>query len=133
MMAGVVRILLFILYVNNVCSRHFRGGTITYKIIGTSGSTVFIQITQTYLYTWPLIYCDEAAIWSQSTPNMSSFSEYYYQLNCISDCATSGGYQPVPVRTYCTDYSAPMTISVTQRTDIVNLTSGAYFTVAFAS
>lgn len=132
-MAYVVRMLLFILFVNNVGSRHFRGGTITYKIIGTSGSMVSIQITQTYLYTWPLIYCDETRIWSQSTPNMSAFSEYYYLLNCISDCTTSGGYQPVPVRTYCTDYSAAMTISVTQRTDMVNLTSGAYFTVAFAS
>ncbi|CAF5191973.1 unnamed protein product, partial [Rotaria magnacalcarata] len=42
-------------------------------------------------------------------------------------------YVPVPIRPYCIDYSAPMSISTTQRTDIVNITIGAYFTVAFQS
>lgn len=133
MTTPIVEILLLILHVNRICSRHFQGGTITYKLVETSGSTVSIRITQTYLYTWPLVYCDESRIWSQSTPNMSTFSEYYYNLSCISNCTTSGGYQPVPVRTYCTDYSRAMGISGTQRTDVVNLTSGAYFQVAFAS
>ena len=112
---------------------HFQGGTITYKIVGTYGSTISIMITQTYLYRWPLIYCDDSRIASQSTPNSSSFAEYNYDLNCVANCTTTGGYVPVPVRTYCTDYSSAMAISVTERTDTVNLTSGAYFTVAFVS
>lgn len=118
---------------NTVCPKHFEGGTITYKIVGTSGSTVSIAITQTYLYKWPLVYCDDAKIASQSTPNISSFAEYNYTLNCVANCTTAGGYQAVPVRTHCTDYSSVLAISVTQRTDVVNLTSGAYFTVAFVS
>ncbi|CAF0937259.1 unnamed protein product [Rotaria sp. Silwood1] len=112
---------------------HFQGGTITYKIINTYGSTVSIMITQTYLYRWPLVYCDNSYILSQTSPNISSFSEYNYKLNCVANCTTKGGYIPVPVRPYCIDYSAVMSISVTQRTDIVNLTSGAYFKVAFVS
>ncbi|CAM4767846.1 unnamed protein product [Rotaria magnacalcarata] len=112
---------------------HFQGGTITYKIMNTNGSTVSIMITQTYIYRWPLIYCDNADILSQSSPNMSAFPEYNYKLNCISNCTTDGGYVPVPIRPYCIDYSAPMSISTTQRTDIVNITIGAYFTVAFQS
>ncbi|CAF0911332.1 unnamed protein product [Rotaria sordida] len=112
---------------------HFQGGTITYKIINTYGSKVSIMITQTYIYKWPLVYCDNSYILSQSTPNISSFNEYNYKLNCIANCTTRGGYIAVPVRTYCIDYSAAMSISVTQRTDIVNITSGAYFKVAFVS
>ena len=116
-----------------IYTNHFQGGTITYKIVNTYGSTVSIMITQTYIYKWALVYCDNARILSQSTPNSTSFAEYKYNLTCISNCSTTGGYKPVPVRTYCTDYSASMAISVTQRTDIVNITSGAYFTVAFVS
>lgn len=133
MITRIVQTLILAFYMHMVCSRHFQGGTITYKIVDISGSTVSIMITQTYLYKWPLVYCDEARILSQSTPNSSTFAEFYYTLDCVSNCTTTGGYQPVPVQTYCTDYSSAMAISVTQRTDIVNLTSGAYFTVAFVS
>ncbi|CAF2734835.1 unnamed protein product [Rotaria sp. Silwood2] len=112
---------------------HFQGGTITYKIINTYGSTVSIMITQTYLYRWSLVYCDNSYILSQSSPNISTFSEYNYKLNCVANCTTKGGYIAVPIRPYCIDYSAAMSISTTQRTDIVNITSGAYFKVAFVS
>ncbi|CAF3403170.1 unnamed protein product [Rotaria socialis] len=121
------------LCIHLACTSHFQGGTITYKIMNTYGSTISIMITQTYIYRWPLIYCDNSYILSQSSPNMSAFPEYNYKLNCISNCTTTGGYVPVPIRPYCIDYSAPMSISTTQRTDIVNITSGAYFTVAFQS
>ncbi|CAF0808852.1 unnamed protein product [Adineta steineri] len=116
-----------------VNTNHFQGGTITYKIVNTYESNVSIMITQIYLYKWPLIYCDNSYILSQSTPNMTDFSEYNYTLNCVANCTTAGGYKPVLIRTYCTDYSSAMAISVTARTDIVNLTLGAYFIVAFRS
>jgi hypothetical protein len=127
------KILILFLCIYMFNTSHFQGGTITYKIVGTYGSTISIMITQTYLYRWPLIYCDDASIASQSAPNDTTYKEYNYHLNCSANCSTTGGYIPVPVRTYCTDYSAAMAISVTERTDIVNLTSGAYFTVSFAS
>ena len=129
----IFQILIVVFIINIANSSHFQGGTITYKIVQSSGSIASVMITQTYLYRWPLVYCDNARISSQSSPNMSSFAEYNYNLSCVSNCTTTGGYQPVPVRTYCTDYSASMAISVTQRSDIVNLTTGAYFTVAFQS
>jgi len=117
-----------------VNTSHFEGGTITYKVVNTYGSTASIMITQTYLYRWPVIYCNNAAILSQSPSNITtSYSDYNANLTCVANCSTTGGYNPIPVRAYCTDYSAAMSISVTQRTDIVNLTIGAYFTVAFQS
>ena len=129
----IFQILILVFYLHMAPSSHFQGGTITYKIVNVSGSIVSIMITQTYLYRWPVVYCDNARILSQSAPNASFFPGFYYNLSCVSNCTTTGGYQPVPVQTYCTDYSSAMAISVTQRTDIVNLTSGAYFTVAFVS
>jgi hypothetical protein len=127
------KILILLSYIIIVNTSHFQGGTITYKIMNTYGSTVSIMITQTYIYRWSLIYCDNSLILSQSPPNITSFNDYNSHLNCTSNCSTSGGYQPVPVRAYCTDYSSSMSISVTQRDDIVNITSGAYFTIAFVS
>ena len=129
----IFQILIFVLTISITSSSHFQGGTITYKIVQSSGSIASIMITQTYMYRWPLIYCDNARILSQSSPNITGFSDYNYNLSCVSNCATSGGYQPIPVRSYCTDYSSSMAISVTQRSDIVNLTIGAYFTVSFQS
>jgi hypothetical protein len=116
-----------------VNSSHFQGGTITYKIVGTSGSTASIMITQTYIYRWPVVYCDDATILAQSPVNISYYAEYYVNLTCVSNCNNTGGYQPVPIITYCTDYSSATDITVTQRTDVVNITIGAYFTVAFQS
>jgi hypothetical protein len=129
----IFKILILLLFIILVKTSHFQGGTITYKILNTYGSTVSIMITQTYLYRWAYIYCDNALILSQSTPNYTTFSDYNATLTCVSNCNTTGGYTPVPVRAYCTDYSAAMAITVIERTDTVNLTIGAYFTVAFAA
>lgn len=129
----MLNVIVFILCIHMINTSHFQGGTVTYKIVNTYGSTVSIMITQTYLYRWPLIYCDNSYILSQSFPNISSFSDYNAKLNCLANCTTAGGYIPIPVRAYCTDYSAAMSISSTQRTDVVNITSEAYFRVGFVS
>jgi len=114
-----------------VKTSHFEGGTITYKLVNTSGSTVSIMITQTYIYRWAVIYCDNAGILSQSIANITGYSDYTANLTCVANCTTTGGYIPISVVGFCTDYSSVLSISVTERTDIVNLTIGAYFTVAF--
>lgn len=132
-MTIMFKILILLLFINIINTSHFEGGTITYKILNTTGSTAYIMITQSYLYKWPTIYCNNALILSQSIPNITGYSDYTDTLNCVANCTTAGGYKPLPVKSYCTDYSSSMFISVVERTDIVNLTIGAYFTVAFQS
>jgi hypothetical protein len=129
----IFQILILVFTITIANSTHFQGGTITYKILGTYGTTASIMITQTYIYRWPLVYCDNALILSQSAPNISTFASSFTNLSCVANCSTSGGYQAVPILTYCTDYSSTMDISVTERNDVLNLTIGAYFTVAFQS
>ncbi len=133
MVTTICQILILLLCLNIIYTTHFQGGTITYKILDTNGSTVSILITQTYLFRWATIYCDNSLILSQSEPNISTYASYSANLTCVSSCNTTGGYNPVPIKTYCTDYSSAMAISVTERTDIVNLTNDANFTVAFVS
>jgi hypothetical protein len=116
-----------------VNTSHFEGGTITYKVVNTYGSTASIMITQTYIYRWALIYCDESKILSQSIPNITIYNDYTANLTCVSNCTTSGGFTSVPVLANCIDYSSAMAISATQRTDIVNVTIGSYFTFAFVA
>lgn len=134
MMIG--RVIIFAFFVLILCVKicltsHFQGGTITYKIVADYGSTISVMITQTYMYKYSSVPCDNSLIASQSSPNLTSYPDYTRTLICISNCGTSGGYSPIPVLSYCTDYSIPMDISVTQRSDVVNLTNGSYFTVAY--
>ena len=113
---------------------HFDGGSITYKIINNTNSTVSIMITQTYIYVYPTIYCNNSYIINQSPPlNMAGRGENGKFLNCTENCTTSGGYIPVPLNPYCTDYSSAMSTTIGQRSDIVNISIGAYFVVAFAN
>lgn len=113
---------------------HFDGGTITYKIVNNTNSTAWISITQTYIYVYPTIYCNNSYIINQSPQlNMAGRGEYGQYLNCTANCTTSGGYVSIPLDPYCTDYSSAMSITIGQRSDIVKISIGAYFVVAFAS
>ncbi|CAF0912723.1 unnamed protein product [Didymodactylos carnosus] len=52
-------------------------------------------------------------------------------LSCVANCSTSGGYVSVPITPFCTDYSIPLQLTIGQRSDIVNISAGSHFTVAF--
>ncbi|CAF1418043.1 unnamed protein product [Didymodactylos carnosus] len=54
-------------------------------------------------------------------------------LNCIGNCSTNGGYKAVPINEPCSDYSTVLDSTIGQRSDTVNLTAPAHFTVAFDS
>jgi len=127
--------LFFFILIPLICqAAHFEGGTITYKIINTTGSTVSIALSQTYIYNYVLIYCNQSYIINQSPKlDMTGKDENGKYLNCSANCSTSGGYVSVPLNTYCTDYSSTMSITIGERSDIVNVSIGSYFVVAFAS
>ncbi len=127
--------LLGLVFLPLICqAAHFEGGTISYKVLNTSNSTVSIMISQTYIYVYPTIYCNNSYIINQSPPlNMAGRGEYGKYLNCTANCSTSGGYVPVPLDPYCTDYSSAMSITIGERLDVVNILIGSYFVVSFAS
>lgn len=120
-------------------SNHFRGGTITWKPINNNASingTVSIMIIQTYLWTYSQVGCTNSMIANQSpTINLGTKSGAGVLLMCSATCSTSGGYvgHEVPITGYCIDYSTALDTTVSQRSDIVNLTVGAHFTVTFAT
>lgn len=118
---------------------HFRGGTITWKPINnniTNGSKVSIMIIQSYSWTRSQIGCNSSMIATQWPPiNLAGKSGNGMDLMCNASCSTAGGYvgHEVPITGYCTDYSAVLDLTVSQRSDIVNLTSGAHFTATFGT
>ncbi|CAM4906681.1 unnamed protein product [Rotaria socialis] len=123
----------------SIQANHFRGGTITWKPINnnvSANATVSVMITQTYIWTWPLINCTDAMIAAQSPPiDLTGKSGDGDLLMCYDNCSTSGGYvgHEVPITGYCTDFSAALDVTVSQRSDIVNLTVRAFFLVEFAT
>jgi len=124
---------LFVVVVINlflVNSSHFDGGSISYKVVGTNGSKVIVRITQSYTYVYPTVYCNNTYIANQWPINFGFFNDATAKLTCISGCA-GAGYTAIPVATKCTDYSAPMAITVGQRTDDVLVNNGSNFLVAY--
>lgn len=115
---------------------HFQGGTITYKVLNTSGSVVSIVLTQTYIYDYASIRCNSSMIanqWPRLYFNPFVYPENSRTVQCIQFCNQSGGYIAPSVVSTCTDFSVGMSITVGQRSDIINITNGSYFLVAFQS
>ena len=128
---------LFLLIV--VDGTHFRGGTMTWKPVSnnvSAGSQVSIMITQTYTWTKSQIACTNSMIINQSpTINLGTRSGAGATLNCSLTCSNAGGYigNEVPITRYCTDESTALDLTVSQRSDIRNLTVGAHFTATFTA
>ena len=118
---------------------HFRGGTITWKPIDnnvTTGGQVSVMISQTYTWTKSQIGCNSSMVALQSPPiSLGTKAGSGMNLTCNASCSTSGGYvgNEVPITGYCTDFSDALDLTVMQRSDIVSLTMGAYFTVTFGA
>ena len=118
---------------------HFRGGTITWKPMNNNvsvGGQVSVMISQTYLWTKSQIGCNSSMVALQSPPiNLVGKAGTGMNLSCSANCSTSGGYlgNEVPITGYCTDFSDALDLTASQRSDIVNLTLDAYFTVTFSA
>ena len=118
---------------------HFRGGTITWKPMNnniTTGTTASIMITQVYSWTRSQIGCNSSMIEAQWPPiNLNFKAGMGAYLLCSESCSTSGGYvgNEVPITGYCSDYSTALDLTVSQRSDIVNLTIDANFTATFST
>lgn len=133
MLKSILLVLVLLQYID---ATHFQGGTITYKVLDTSGSTVSILLTQTYLYDNAKISCNDSMIANQWPPlyfNASNYHENNQTVQCIQYCNQSGGYVGPSVISYCIDYSSALGITVGQRSDVINITNGSDFLVAYQS
>jgi len=114
---------------------HFLGGTITWRPVNNSltGPTIPIIITQIYHWTYYRVNC---------TYNMSVnhdliiFEPLYGFLEtqllvCVANCPA--GYVPPLIRPYCMNASVELNTVFGERSDIISLTVGDDFTVAFGS
>lgn len=129
------RLLLLLALSLVVDATHFLGGTISWHPLNASatGTPVAIVITQTYSWTYSIASCTNAMIAAnQLVPLTGWYSVASHQLNCTWNCATgAGGFVAQPVASYCTDFSAPAGTTVGQRSDIVQIQSGANFVASY--
>ncbi|CAF1374028.1 unnamed protein product, partial [Didymodactylos carnosus] len=110
---------------------HFEGGTITYKVVNYTSSTVSIILTQSYTYILSIVFCNNTYISSQTQLNFGIYPDQTSTINCTANCSTSGGFSSIPVRSYCTDYSSALGITTGQRSDLVTLSNNSYFFVSY--
>lgn len=116
-----------------VKSSHFSGGTITWKPLSNNntGSTVSVMFTQSY--QWRLStagYCNQTYIMNKSPLIQSGGG----MLSCVSSTTGScGGYYPLDIGEYCTDFSTSLDSSSGQISKFENITIGSQFCVAFQS
>jgi hypothetical protein len=135
-MAHILLLVVFYTLISFVDGVHFQGGTITWGPLNVSatGSPVTIVITQTYLWTVSRVLCTDAMIASNQSVIFNSGNARLNTetLNCISNCPNgSFSYIAPPIRPYCTNISASNTTITSRRSDIIDLTIGVDFTVAF--
>ena len=129
------KLLLLLALTLTVDASHFLGGTITWRPLNASakGTPVAIVITQTYSWTYSLGMCTSAMIAAhQLVPLSGIYNTSSQQLICIANCTTGAvGYTPIPVSSFCTDFSAPVGTTVGQRSDTLLLQSGDDFSAAY--
>ena len=105
---------------------HFDGGSIRWTPLNNSAmaSPIQILISQSYSYTLSSVTC------SMGNRVITPGIEANYNLSCTLNCgATSAGYEPPPVVGYCIGFNSALNIAFSQRSDIINLTAGDYFSV----
>ncbi|CAF1283628.1 unnamed protein product [Didymodactylos carnosus] len=134
----VKRLLLFILLslITAIKSSHFNGGTITWKPVNNTDLTTPIQVSITQNYVWVLTGSSGIPC-----PGVGSLVVLGTRtgccnatLDCISNCGTtSAGYVAPLIVPYCTSVSTTLSLTYSQRTDIVNLNSNDHFTAAFVA
>ena len=116
-----------VIFATSTFGSHFDGGTIRWAPVNKSatGSPVQIVITQSYTYTLSLITCNVGSLIG------SSIYGYNFCLWCTLNCgAASAGYVAPPVLGYCTGSNSGLDLAFVERTDTVNVSANATFSIS---
>ena len=110
-------------------ARHFNGGTINWAPIDpyTNASSVGVTITQSYSWAYPMIKC------ANNVPiTTTGRSTQNWNLTCVVDCTTDGGYstKPIDLLTDCTSSSSTLAMMNSERSHNLTLTAGSHFYLA---
>jgi hypothetical protein len=126
-MLMITRSILIVVYFSMVQSSHFFGGTVTWKPVINTDFTPLIPIIFTQSYQWreTRTHCDQNYIANKS-PKIPMNGD---TLQCAS--SSCGGYAPVSVNGYCTDFSTILDSSSSQISNIKSIVNGSKFCVAY--
>jgi hypothetical protein len=111
---------------------YFNGGTLTYQVSQAFETDISISVTQTYLYKYSEVYCNDTMIGRQLSPLVHNGSSDTF--NCSRHCNQAGEFLQSPrITSRCTDYSKSLDITVGQRTDLIHMTDDLYFLIVLRS
>ena len=124
---------LFSRFFFNIDAAHFNGGSIRWIPVNPydNSSSITITVIQSYWWVYPTVSCNSYVPLSTAPSSYSS-----YNLNCIANCSTDGGYSSSNKINYITDcvsISQPLGMIMSERAVNLTLTDGAYFYLAFQS
>ena len=113
-------------FIHIVTSSDFYGGTISWHIKDSTidNGTVTILITQTYIWTYSTMTCDNTAIASKTPIGTSAGI-----LTCVPSCPSDFGN--VSTLVYCVDGSSVNNISVGQSSTQVKIPENSSFSIVY--
>jgi hypothetical protein len=111
-------------------STYFHGGTVSWRYSNLTNASVreAIIFTQSYQWEQSQTLCDQSLIVNR-TQQVPSGRDL---LECVTTPSSAcGGFSPLSVNGYCTDFSSNLSSSVTQRSDPQTIPMGSIFCVAY--
>jgi hypothetical protein len=126
----IVFILIIISHLSLVQSKHFLGGTVSWKPMNNTNinSVLPVMFTQSYQWTASQTGCNQSHIY-----NLASVPVYNDTFSCVSNASLCGGFFPLDPKGYCVDTSIALDSRSTQISNVENITANSTFCVAFQS
>ncbi|CAF0742776.1 unnamed protein product [Adineta steineri] len=124
-------IIIYLFIISNLSliqSKHFLGGTISWKVIDNdiTNSSIPVIFTQSYQWTETATYCNQSYIVPPSGSSIPSV------LACVNTTNSScGGYTSLNALGHCVDSSNVFNSRTSQILDTENIAIGSKFCVAF--
>jgi hypothetical protein len=127
-MLMIIQLVFIVFYFSMVQSSHFFGGTVTWQPVNNIDNlTISVMFTQSYQWRESQTLCDQSYITNKS-PKIPMSGD---TLQCVTN--SCGGFTPVSVNGYCTDFSTVLDSSSSQISNIESITADSTFCVAYQS
>jgi hypothetical protein len=126
----MLNIIVFISSLSLVQSKHFLGGTVSWKTMNNTDNNSVIPVMFTQSYQWNAMQtaCNQSRIY-----NLASVTSDNDTFDCVSNTSLCGGFLTLDPKGYCVDASIVLDSRSTQIYNVENITVDSTFGVAFQS
>ena len=126
-MGDLARLCVLLFYgicINWVEGEYFLGSTLTYNVTIGSGSITTVFITQTYLFNYSEVYCENSMVVFKNSSN---------EFNCTRHCNRLDEVKSLSNRSICVSHSESVGMTIGERSNIISMTDVSSFRIALSS